>query len=200
MIEEKVLIKSEQYNIKKISLRILIVGILVGLMFLPMAFSAFPDKDMGYMLTSAIPFYCGLPFLPIAIIAGVFYWYASKISLTVSNKRVYGTAVFGRRIDLPIDMISAVGTVGWLKGISVSTTSGYIKFVMIKNVDEIHDTISKLLMDRQENKSANTAHTTIREEISQSNADELKKYKDLLDSGVITQEEFDKKKKQLLGL
>ena len=33
-----------------------------------------------------------------------------------------------------------------------------------------------------------------------SNADELKKYKDLLDSGVITQEEFDEKKKQLLGI
>ena len=31
-------------------------------------------------------------------------------------------------------------------------------------------------------------------------ADELKKYKDLLDCGVITQEEFDAKKKQLLGL
>ena len=33
-----------------------------------------------------------------------------------------------------------------------------------------------------------------------SSADELKKYKDLLDSGVINQEEFDAKKKQLLGL
>lgn len=31
-------------------------------------------------------------------------------------------------------------------------------------------------------------------------ADELKKYRELLDSGVITQEEFDAKKKQLLGL
>ena len=31
-------------------------------------------------------------------------------------------------------------------------------------------------------------------------ADELKKYTELLDSGVITQEEFDAKKKQLLGL
>ncbi len=31
-------------------------------------------------------------------------------------------------------------------------------------------------------------------------ADELKKFKDLLDMGVITQEEFDAKKKQLLGL
>ena len=33
-----------------------------------------------------------------------------------------------------------------------------------------------------------------------SNADELKKFKELLDNGVITQEEFDTKKKQLLGL
>ena len=35
---------------------------------------------------------------------------------------------------------------------------------------------------------------------TQSNADELKKYKDLLDAGIITQEEFAAKKKQLLGL
>ena len=33
-----------------------------------------------------------------------------------------------------------------------------------------------------------------------SSADELKKFKELLDSGVISQEEFDAKKKQLLGL
>ena len=38
------------------------------------------------------------------------------------------------------------------------------------------------------------ASTTISE------ADEIKKFKDLLDSGIITQEEFDAKKKQLLGL
>lgn len=36
--------------------------------------------------------------------------------------------------------------------------------------------------------------------VDTSNADELKKYKDLLDSGIITQEEFDQKKKQLLDL
>ena len=36
--------------------------------------------------------------------------------------------------------------------------------------------------------------------ISSSTPEEIKKYKELLDSGVITQEEFDTKKKQLLGL
>lgn len=33
-----------------------------------------------------------------------------------------------------------------------------------------------------------------------SSADEIKKFKELLDNGIITQEEFDAKKKQLLGL
>ena len=34
----------------------------------------------------------------------------------------------------------------------------------------------------------------------QSNAGELEKYKELLDTGVITPEEFDEKKKQILGI
>ena len=49
----------------------------------------------------------------------------------------------------------------------------------------------------EQNKTANTALTPLQET---SSADEIKKYKELLDTGVITQEEFDSKKKQLLGL
>ncbi len=49
--------------------------------------------------------------------------------------------------------------------------------------------------------TANTSHADkIRSTPELEIADEMKKYKDLLDSGVITQEEFDAKKKQLLGL
>jgi hypothetical protein len=48
---------------------------------------------------------------------------------------------------------------------------------------------------QREQKSANAPQVS-----AVSTADELKKFKDLLDSGVITQEEFDEKKKQLLGL
>jgi len=35
---------------------------------------------------------------------------------------------------------------------------------------------------------------------SSSNADELRKFKGLLDDGIISQAEFDEKKKELLGL
>lgn len=69
----------------------------------------------------------------------------------------------------------------------------------MRNRDEVHNAISNLLVERQNQKQP-IAQTTIKQEIPQSNADELKKYKDLLDSGVISQEEFDAKKKQLLGL
>ena len=46
----------------------------------------------------------------------------------------------------------------------------------------------------------NAPSQPIVQQASQSNADELVKFKQLLDSGIITQEEFDAKKKQLLGL
>ena len=50
---------------------------------------------------------------------------------------------------------------------------------------------------------AENSKTEIKESVNQ-NADdpyeELKKTKELLDMGIITQEEFDAKKKQLLGL
>ena len=61
---------------------------------------------------------------------------------------------------------------------------------MIRNA--IHD-----IVDKKTSSSA-TATTTIIQPIS--TADEIKKFKDLLDAGIITQEEFDAKKKQLLGL
>ena len=136
--------------------------------------------------------------LPFAVIAGIFYALTSKTSLTVSNKRVFGTAAFGKRVDLPLDKISAVGT-SMLKGIAITTSSGAIKFFMISNHNEIHSAIAKLTVERQD-ASKKVVETVVKQEIHQSNADELKKYKDLLDNNIISQEEFDAKKKQLLGL
>ena len=54
------------------------------------------------------------------------------------------------------------------------------------------------LSDATEEEIRQTANSNSNSTVSA--ADELKKYKELLDSGVITQEEFNAKKKQLLGL
>lgn len=65
----------------------------------------------------------------------------------------------------------------------------------IKGDEQIHAEISKLINNRQMNKKEQT--TIIN---NSSNAEEIQKYKDLLDNGTITKEEFEAKKKQLLGL
>lgn len=66
------------------------------------------------------------------------------------------------------------------------------KILNISNVEELKTLIiNKKKAERTGAKNVNT---------STNSADELKKYKELLDNGVISQEEFDAKKKQLLGL
>lgn len=57
--------------------------------------------------------------------------------------------------------------------------------------------IQKIVAEHQNAKESKHAATIVQQT---SAADELKKFKELLDLGVITQEEFDSKKKQLLNL
>ena len=150
--------------------------------------------EFAIKVDGAFFFEAFLPPIVFYIIAFVIYYNYSKTELTVTDKRVFGRAVSGKRVDLPLDAISAVGT-GKLESIAVSTSSGSIKFGFLANRDEIHAAISQLLIDRQAKPLKNDLS-----ESKSTNADELKKYKELLDGGVITQEEFDAKKKQLLGL
>ena len=140
----------------------------------------------------------GFIYIIVGTVGAIFFYNLfNKCDITVTNKRVYGKAAFGKRVDLPFDMISSVGTSAF-KGISVATSSGRITFYLCKNRDEVFNTVSKLLLERQNQQKSK--ETVVKQEIPQSSADELKKYKELLDSGIITQEEFDAKKKQLLGL
>ena len=48
--------------------------------------------------------------------------------------------------------------------------------------------------------SCSTLTAGARQLVVQDAADEIRKYKELLDSGILTQEEFDRKKAQLLDL
>ena len=198
-MKEKEIIKSEKSTILSV---ILICGAVATV--LAIIIRVITMKDLVESLLYLIcfdPFYLGFIFYIGAILTifGLVCVLAyNKASLTVTDRRVYGTAAWGKRVDLPMDKISAVAK-SFLGGISVSTSSGAIRFMGIKNNNEVHEAINKLLMERQE-KEKSVATTTIKQEIPQSNADELKKYKELLDTGTITQEEFDAKKNQLLGL
>ena len=93
-------------------------------------------------------------------------------------------------------MVSAYSTRSFLSMIAVATSSGLTKFALIENYAEIGNVLSKMINERQEN----TIQLEPIVEAKSFSMDDLFKLKDLLDQGVITQEEFDAKKKQLLGL
>ena len=200
-MEEKIITKGKPINIFPIVIAIILLAVLcfifIALPMIRTAYNFYGSDLASVMFSSASEVGISISIVLVICLFAVFvYLWLEKIEITVSDKRVFGKAAFGKRVDLPLDSISAVGT-SFLKGIAVATSSGKISFLMIQNSDEIHKSVSELLISRQ-GKQAET--TVIKQEIPQSNADELKKYKELLDTGVITQEEFDAKKKQLLGL
>ena len=93
-------------------------------------------------------------------------------------------------------MVSAYSTKKWFNVVAVATASGITKFSLIENYAEIGNVLSQLINQRQENTQRNAAHSSPKSD----SMDDLLKLKSLLDSGIITQEEFELKKKQLLGL
>lgn len=66
-------------------------------------------------------------------------------------------------------------------------------YVNPKDVDEVYSTILELLTDLKNDADNN-------DKSSMSTIEEIKKYKELLDNEIITKEEFEAKKKQLLGI
>ncbi len=147
-----------------------------------------------YSFSDLLPVIIGCLFLFGALFFLFSYLIMRKMQITITDKRVCGKTYFGRSVDLPMDSISAVGA-SWLKGIAVSTSSGKVSFLLMEHSKEIYELLRQLLIDRQEQKSKSQNGGAFT-----NNADELKKYKELLDSGAITQEEFEAKKKQLLNL
>ncbi len=112
-----------------------------------------------------------------------------ECELTVTNKRIYGSTELGHDVNIPLSKISSV-TLGGLNGLFFSYAGNNVGFYHCQNVDDVYDVVSELLIKISSKSSS--------DEIS--NAEEIKKYKELLDCGAITKEEFEKKKKQLLGL
>ena len=196
--KEKKLIDSEFAGSVRTLPTILIV---LGLFFSALMLYVCYDSEYGYGQTLFIQsgaefefmFIMGIVLVIIAIILLIYF---NKCSMTVTDKRVYGTAAFGKRVDLPMDKISAVG-LGFFKSIAVATSSGKISFFGIKNRYDIHMISGELIANRTTNRGKEVSVTNIKASTS---AEELKQYKELLDEGIISQEEFDAKKKQLLNL
>ena len=241
-MEEKLIIKSEQYDVKKFFKVMVIIGVALALLWSILLFSgsieyysnhkheewcySYDYRDdywddfyavniqeskmncanvlYGNAFSYALSEYfgyqfwmCLIPIVALAAIGGLIYLWLRSYEMTVTDKRVYGKVAWGKRVDLPLDSISSTATISVFRGVAVATSSGRIKFLMVKNSAEIFEKVNALLVERQK---AEPKVSPVQVSPSVSSADELKKFKELLDSGIITQEEFDAKKKQLLGL
>ena len=132
----------------------------------------------------------------IGIVVGVIYLAHRNCEITVTEKNVIGKTLWGKEVVLPIYMVSAYSTRPFLSTIVVATSSGLTKFTLIDNYTEVGNVLLKMINARQDN----TAIAENQDQPTKSGLDDLIKLKNLLDQDIITQEEFDAKKKQLLGL
>ena len=195
-MEEKILIKSKPYNVKKFAIVMIAVGAIIGIAYFLFCLVSLSDfftyikRDSGILIIPLIPI------VLFALIGGLVYLWLHSYELTVTDKRIFGVVGWGKRVDLPVDSVSATAKLQFWRGVSVSTSSGRISFLLMKNADDIYNVLNKLMIERQQGKNNTSSNNTTPPDVTE----QLKKYKELLDSGVITQDEFDAKKKELLGL
>ena len=112
-----------------------------------------------------------------------------KHNIIIMKDTVTITKLFKKKADLLISDINSVETTK-LKGVKIIGNGFKYNVLLLSNNEEVKEKLFKLLSE--------TKKETKEKKEKPSAADEIKKYKDLLDSGAITQEEFDKKKKELL--
>lgn len=117
--------------------------------------------------------------------------------LTVTNTRIYGR-FRNKEINLPLNKISHVEITGKgaLKSLAITTSSGIIRCSCCTNADAVYAAILNLLNERRFSNKVRADGSNREAYI----AEELKVYKKLLDENLITQEEFEAKKRKLLGL
>lgn len=200
MTEEKVLIKSIRSEKAYRNNLILIYSLSAGSAFF---FAFFFSLEMGFE-TFGMCFWLWLLMFstPFALI---FHFILKKIfdrvSIVVTNYKVTGAYGFKEQMNIPIDSISSVTTnSSFLSAIGFTCAGNAYRMSYIENRKEIIEVVNKLIAERATNKGRYTPPIQAEQNVNSDIATELKKYKSLLDDGLITQEEYEAKKKQLLNL
>ncbi len=185
-MDEKVLIEGIFKKYTKVFLVISIIVASLGLLYVALSILS----EMYWFLIGTVVFEL------MALVFFIIYKYIAPhqqaFELTITESRVIGK-LKNNRVDLPINQISAIGTLAF-NGISINTSSGKIEFPYLINREEVYNCLSELI--RRQNQPSNVIST----QAVGTASEQLIELKKLLDSGIITEEEFDAKKKQLLGL
>ena len=125
----------------------------------------------------------------------VWYFSARNNEIILTNYTITGTYSRHLSLNIPIDSVSSVSK-GRMGSLFITCAGNQYNISFVSNRDEFCSKLNELLNQRTQQALKDSAPA-----VQQSSAlDEIAKLKQLLDAGIITQEEFDAKKKQLLGL
>lgn len=185
-MEEKVLIEG---HFKKYTTPFLVMAIIFGCLGILYAIISITTELYWFLIATSV-------FEVFAVLFFVIYKYIAPknnpYELIITESRVTGK-VKKHRVDLPVNQITSIGTLAF-NGISVHTASGELGFPYLINQTEVFDCLSELIRKQHEPINANTTQRSV------GLAERLAELKKLLDDDIITQEEFNAKKKQILGL
>ena len=222
-MEEKILIKSifaAKTKMKMITAVEILLGIAV-FCFLLLLLPIFPTTyysyrtgelercpDIGYVAALSdgewfplVLFCLGCVTLLATGVIWLIYLIMSKCELVITESSVKGKTLFGKEVILPLYMITAYSTQKFMSTIIVSTASGFTRFAMLQNYEMMGQVLSQKISERQAGVPAQAVPVATAPVAAPSaTVDDLLKLKNYLDQGIITQEEFDAKKKQILGL
>lgn len=125
-------------------------------------------------------------------IAHLLYLSDKKTELYIQNDVIVGKKSNGQTVQFMLKDIKSVESTK-THGLKIHGAGIKYEIHLIENGEELKSTIMGMLATVPKEK-------TVVATAPVSDASSIKEYKELLDSGIITQEEFEAKKKQLLGL
>ncbi|MCR5150159.1 MAG: SHOCT domain-containing protein [Clostridiales bacterium] len=143
------------------------------------------------------------------ILNSVSKFFIKRLKLTINEENAFGSygLFIKKEFSLPIEHIVNISISDSVfdklrsgKTIVLSTSSTTMKFPYVHNSDEILKFTLERIKQYKSNYGKINQVQPQQNVTALSDANEIEKFKKLLDDGVITQEEFDAKKKQILGL
>lgn len=197
-MEEKELIKSvrNENRYKKELIFIYTIYFLAALFFAYFCSVEYDFKNFGSLFMHFLEFF-SIPFSLINhIILLSIYNHASIIITSKKTICAYGIK---RQVIIPNDSITSVTMSRLLNSIDIICAGKFYKISYIENGEDICGVINNIIAKRIVSDTTSTS-TLISENTDRDISIEMKKYKSLLDDGLITQEEYDSKKRQLLNL
>ena len=185
-MDDKIL-ASGKTNPKLILFYQLSLLVLCGLSFICLLRTGINPMNLAYIMI----------YLSLALIILLCYLEVAKCELIITENYIRGKSCWGREVVLPIHMITSYTKIRRGRYLAISTPSGEVRFGYLEQAEWLLSVLAQVIIKRHEKANAPVKAAS---EPQKSTFDELKKLKELLDCGIITQEEFEAKKKQILGL